>query len=117
MFDVGCAGQEGHQMFGHTDRSHARAAAAVRDAKCFVQIQVTNIRAIIAGTTEPDLRIHVRAVHVNLAAMGMNDVADFTDSRLEHAMGGRISHHQRREIARVLVCFGAQIGEIDVAVF
>jgi hypothetical protein len=32
-------------MFGHTDRSHTRAAAAVWDAKRFVQIQMTNVGA------------------------------------------------------------------------
>ena len=73
-------------MFGHTDRSHTRAAAAVWDAKRLVQIQMTNISAIIAGATKADLRIQVCAVHVNLAAVGVNDVANFANGRLEHAM-------------------------------
>jgi hypothetical protein len=86
MFDVGSAGQEGHEMFGYTDRSYTRAAAAVWDAKRLVQIQMTNIGAVIAGATKTDLRIHVCAVHVNLAAMRVNDVANFANRRLEYAV-------------------------------
>ena len=73
-------------MVGYTDRSYTWAAAAVRDAKRFVQIQMTNIGAVIAGATKTDLRIQVCAVHVNLAAMRVNDIANFANRRLEHAM-------------------------------
>src|SRR5204863_7525211 len=74
------------EMFGHADRSNTRAAAAVRDAKCFVQIQMANVRAVISRATKTDLRIHVRAVHVNLSAVRVHDVADFTDRWLENAV-------------------------------
>ena len=69
-------------MLGDADRPHARAAAAVRNAECLVQIEMANIRADVAGAAEADLRIHVRAIHVNLAAVGMNDLANFADGRL-----------------------------------
>ena len=39
------AGKKRHEMFGNTDRSDAGAAAAVRNAKRLVQIQMANIRA------------------------------------------------------------------------
>ena len=47
------AGQKLDEMFGYTDRSDSRAAAAVWDAKRLVQIQMTNIGAVIAGATKP----------------------------------------------------------------
>ena len=104
-------------MLRDADRSHARAAAAVRNAKRLVQIEMTNIRADVARPAEADLRIHVRAVHVNLAAMRVHDFANFADGRFENAVRGRIGHHERAEIILVLIRFGAQIGEIDVAIF
>ena len=73
-------------MFRHTDRPHTRPAAAVRDAKGLVQIQMTNVGAVIARTTKTDLRIHVCPVHVNLAAMRMNDLANFANRRFKHAV-------------------------------
>ena len=73
-------------MLGHADRSHTRAAAPVWDAKRLVQIQMTDIGAIIAGAAKADLRIQVCAVHVNLAAMRVHDVADFPNGWFEYAV-------------------------------
>ena len=73
-------------MLCHADRSDARTSAAVRDAKRFVQIQVANIGAVIAGTAKTYLRIQIRAIHVDLAAMCVNDVANFANRRLEYAV-------------------------------
>ena len=89
-------------MFRHADRAHARTAAAVRNAKSFVQIEMANIRADIARPAKTDLRVHVRAVHVNLAAVRVDDLANFADGRFENAVRGRIGHHQRGQIARML---------------
>ena len=88
--------QKFDEMFGNADRPHARAAAAVRNAERFVQIQMANIRADIAGAAKADLRIHVRAVHVNLAAVCMNDFANLSDAFLENAVRGGIGDHQTR---------------------
>ena len=85
-------------MLRHADRPHARPAAAVRNAEGLVQIQMADIRADIAGPVKPDLRIHVRAVHVNLPAVLVDDLADLLDRFFEHAMRGRISDHQHGEI-------------------
>ena len=79
----------------HADRSHARAAAAVRNAESLVQIQMANIRADVARPAKADLRVHVRAVHVNLAAVRVHDLANLADGRFENAVRGRIGHHQR----------------------
>src|SRR2546428_436977 len=71
--------QTWREMFRHADRSNASPPAAVRNAESFVQIQMANIRADVAGPAKADLRVHVCAIHVNLTAMRMNDLADFPD--------------------------------------
>src|ERR1043166_8520602 len=56
-------------MFGDADRPDAGTAATVRNAERFVQIQMANVRAVIPRAAQAALRVHVRAVHVNLPAM------------------------------------------------
>ena len=78
---------------------------------------MANVGTVIARTAKAALCVHVRAVHVNLPAMVMYDLADFADGRLEHAMRARVRHHQRGEITRVRVRFSSEIGQIDIAIF
>ena len=80
------AGQKFHEMFRHANRPDARAAAAVRNAKRLVQIQMADVRADEAGRVKADLRVHVRAVHVDLAAVRVDDFANLADGFLEHAV-------------------------------
>ncbi len=61
------------------DRAHARPAAAMRNAESLVQIEMADIGTVVARPRKSDLRIHVGAVHVNLSAMVMHDVADLAD--------------------------------------
>jgi len=80
-----------------TDRTHAR-SAHVRNAKCFVQIQVANVRAVIAGATKTALRVHV-APSCRPAAVRMHEV------QISRMVGSNTpcvkdTYHQRREIAR-----------------
>ena len=63
------AGQERREVRRHADRPHARSAAAVRNRKRLVQVQVADVGADRRRTREPDLRVHVRAVHVDLTAV------------------------------------------------
>ena len=74
-------GQVRRQVRGHADRSHARAAAAVRDRERLVQVQVADVGADRRRARQPDLRVHVRAVHVDLAAVLVDDGADLADAR------------------------------------
>ena len=90
--------QERRQMRLDADRPHARAAAAMRNAERLVQIEMADIGAVIAGPRQPDLRIHVGAVEIDLSAMAVDDVADLADVLLEHAMGRGIGDHDRREV-------------------
>ena len=63
-------------MLRDADRAHARAAAAVRDAERLVQVEVADVGADVARPAEPDHRVHVRAVHVDLPAVLVDDRAD-----------------------------------------
>src|ERR1700694_5913052 len=104
-------------MFRDADGTDARAAATVGDAEGFVKIEMANIGAHVAGTAEADLRVHIRAVHVNLAAVRVNDVANLADGGFENTVRGRVGDHEHGEIVFVRVGFRAEIGEIDVAIF
>src|ERR1700682_496807 len=64
--DLGKSGKKGHKMLRDTDRTNSGSSAAVGNAECLVKIEMANIGAHVAGTTEADLGVHVRAVHVNL---------------------------------------------------
>src|SRR3954464_7343150 len=104
-------------MFGDADGPDAGAAAAVGDAESFVEVEMANIGTDVAGTAKPDLGVHVRAVHVNLATVRVNDLANLADRGFENAVGGRVGDHERGQVVLVGVGLGAEIGEIDVAIF
>src|SRR5256885_12876180 len=80
------AGKKIDEMFGHTNRSHTWAATTVRDAERFVEVQMANVRAHVGGPAKADLRVEVCAVHINLAAVGVDDLADFFDGFFEYAV-------------------------------
>ena len=110
------AGQEARQMRGDRDRADARSAAAVRNAEGLVQVQMRDVGAEFAGRGQPDQRVHVGAVDVDLAAVGVHDLADLPDAGLEHAVRRRIGDHDRGQIGAMRCGLGLEVGEIDVAV-
>ena len=103
-------------MRARRHRSDARAAAAVRDAERFVQVQVADVAAELPRPGQPDQRVEVGAVDVHLPARVMNGGADLGDIVLVHAVRGRIGDHQRRQPLGVFADLGAQIVEVDIAV-
>ncbi len=80
-----------------------------------MQVQVRNVAAELARRAEADHRVHVGAVDVHLAAVVVNDPADFADAFFEHAVGRRVGDHQRGEVFAVLDGFGTQVFDVDVA--
>ncbi len=110
-------GQVRREMRGHANGPHAGTAAAVRDAERLVQVQVADVGADRRRTRQPDLRVHVGAVHVHLSAVVMDDGADVLNALLENPVGGRIGDHQRREPTVVLCGFRAQILDVDASLF
>jgi hypothetical protein len=108
------ARQEGREVRGDRDRAHSGPAAAVRDAEGLVQVQVTHVGADRRRLREPELRVHVRAVHVHLSARFVHDLAELADLFLEDAVGRRVGEHQRTERVLVLRRARAQVGDVDV---
>ncbi len=107
---------EWQEVRRHSDRTHPGPAAAMRNAECLVQIQMADIRADFARRREPDLRVHVRAVHVDLPAARMDQRANIDDGFLENAVRAGIGHHQRCELILVFISLRGQVGHVDVAV-
>ena len=80
-------------MLFHPDRPHAGPAAAMRNAKGLVQVDVADIGAVVAGAGESNLRIEVCAVEINLAAVMMHDLTNSANFGFEHAVSRWISDH------------------------
>jgi hypothetical protein len=114
--DHGVAGQERCQMFGDADRTHARSAAAMRNRKSLVQVQMADIRTDVSRAGQADLRVHVGTIHVNLAAIGVDDAGDFVDAFFIDTVGARVGDHQTGKVVLVLLGFLAQVGHVDIAV-
>ncbi|KUI56020.1 hypothetical protein VP1G_10792 [Cytospora mali] len=77
-----------HEVLLDTDGSDAGTTAAVGNAEGLVQVEMAHVCADLAGRAQPDLGVHVRAVHVDLSAMTVDDLAHPLDSRLKYAKGG-----------------------------
>src|SRR3954468_18402239 len=107
--------EERREMRSYADRAHARAAAAMRNAEGLVQIEMADIGAVIAGPRQADLRIHVGAVEIDLAAMAMDDTADVTNVLLEHAVRRGIGDHDGRKLLRMPFGLGLEVTHVDVA--
>ena len=77
---------------------------------------MADVAAELPRPGQPDQRVEVGAVDVDLAARVVHGRADVGDVVLVHAVGGRVGDHQRRKPLGMLADFGAQIVEVDVAV-
>jgi len=86
------------------------------DAEGFVQVEGGRHprRCRRGGTGRP--AHHVRAVHVHLPAVGVDDFADLLHVLLEHAMRGGVSEHQAGEVALVILRLGFEIRQLDAAI-
>ena len=79
------------------------------------EVEVAHVGAKVAGTRDAHHRVHVRAVHVHLAAILVHDGRDLLDARLEHAcVDGYVTI--ARERRRMLLRLRAQVVDVDVAV-
>ena len=104
-------------MGGDADRPHARPSASVRDAERLMEVEVAHVDAEIAGPTQPDLRVHIRAVHIHLPPGGVHDFADPPHPFLKDPVGGWVSHHHGGEVGVVLSGLGLEIGKVHVPLF
>ena len=94
-------------MRSNADRSHSWSAAAVWNTECLVQIEMANVCANLARSHESNERIEIRSVHIDLAAVLMNNLAEFANAFFENAVRAGIGDHTRRQILRMLMCLGA----------
>ena len=97
------------------NRPHTWATAAVRDAEGLVQVHVRHVGTDIRRTGQCHLGIQVGAVHIHLATILVNDVADLANALFIHAVGGGVGNHQAGQIGRVVFGFLAEIVDIHVA--
>ena len=110
-------GKERRKVSTTTNGTHARSAAAMGNAESLVKVHVRDVGAKFAGPADPNHGIEIGTVHVNLAAVLMNDLADLRDRRLEHTVGGRVGDHRCRKTVFVRLRLGTQILDIDIAAF
>ncbi len=109
------ARQESCQMRADRDRPHPGTTAPVRNAERLVQIEMRYVGAELAGRGESHQGIEVRAIHIDLPAMRVHDLANFADAGLEDAVRRRIRNHDRGQIVAMRLGLGAKIGEIHIA--
>ena len=100
-------------MLSDSDRAHARAAATVRDAERLMQVQVGNVAAELARLSQPDHRVHVRAIDINLAAGLVDRVAHLNHLRVKHAVGGRVGDHDRGDLTLIRFDLRGKIALVD----
>ena len=58
----------------------------MRDTKCLVQVEVRDVGTKLARRGQPDERVEVRAVEIDLSAMIVHRRADVRDVRFVHAV-------------------------------
>ena len=99
----------------HADRAHSGPAAAVRNAEGLVQIQVAHVEADVARPHQTHHGIHVGAIHIDLTAVCVDQRADVAHALFEHAVRGRVGHHQRGQTVGMLRDLRPEVGHVDVA--
>ena len=76
------------------------------------RFKVHYVDAEIAGANFADERIHVCAIHVKQATLGVKNVGNLVDFLLEHAKSIRIREHERGDI---FIHLRFQRGDVDHA--
>ena len=88
----------------------------MRNGKRLVQVDVRDICANLGRPTDPHQRVEVGTIHVNLSAMVVNDLADISDTLLEHTMGGWVGNHERGEFFLAGCRLIPEIVEVDISI-
>src|SRR5262245_30276448 len=101
-------------MRGDRNGPHPWPAATVRNAKSLVEIEMAHVGTEFAWSAKSNLRIEIRAVHVDLTTVLMDDLACLDDLRFEDAVGGGVGHHQGRESIAIFVRPFFEIVHVDV---
>ncbi|VUC29849.1 unnamed protein product [Clonostachys rosea] len=107
--------EEGGEVAADADGTDSRAAAAVGDAEGLVEVEVADVGADVTGAAEADLGVHVGAIHVDLAAVLVDDAADLLDLWLEDAKRAGVGDHDGGDVLGVLLALGLEVGDVEVA--
>lgn len=109
-------GEEGREVRLDANGPHAGPAAPVGDAEGLVEVEVAHVRPDVPGGREAHLGVHVGPVHVHLAPVVVDDLADAVHALLVHPERRGIRHHERGQVVLVLLGAGLELLEVDVAV-
>src|SRR5205807_3632010 len=77
------------------DRTGPGTTAAVWRRERLVQIEVHDVDTEVARPNLADQGVHVGAVHIEQAALGVQNLGDFVDLLLEDAQRVRVGEHER----------------------
>src|SRR5947209_16912109 len=101
------AGQERYQVFFDADGACTGAAAAMRSAACFMQVEMHYVEAHIARAGDAKYGIGIRAVVVELAASLVYHRSDLKDIAIEESQRVGVGHHDGGDIRGIGVeqCF------------
>ncbi len=72
-----------------------------------------HVHAKVAGPRHPCQRVHVRAVHIEQRALGMQNLGNFRNPLLENSQRRGIGDHQRRNVCGHLL---AEFFDVNLAV-
>ena len=65
----------------------------MRNAKSFMQVEVTDIRAEFARLSDCDESIEICTVYIHLTTALMNNLTDLTDGSFKNTMSRWVCHH------------------------
>src|SRR5699024_6969659 len=88
------SGKKGSQFSGTSDRPNARPTAAVRNTKCFVKVQMANIRPNFSRISQPDLCIQISPIQIYQSSIFVDYVAYFFNFLLKNAVSRGIGYHE-----------------------
>ena len=82
--------------------------------KVLWEVEVAYVGAELAGIDESDLSVEVGSIEVDLAAIGVDDLADLADLFFVDAVGGRVGDHYGGENVGIFRSFFAKVVDVDV---
>src|SRR6266498_1159168 len=80
-------------MRSHTNGTHTRSAATVRDGEGLVQVEVHQVKAQITWPDDAKQRVEIRAITVHQATAPVYQLNDLFDVLIEETERVRVSQH------------------------
>mmetsp|Transcript_23783 Transcript_23783/g.40563 ORF Transcript_23783/g.40563 Transcript_23783/m.40563 type:complete len:273 (-) Transcript_23783:332-1150(-) len=108
--------KEGCKMGSNANGSNTRSSTAVRDAECFVQVEMAHVGTDETRTSQTNLSIHVGTVHVHLPTGIVHHIDDLNNLLLEHTKGRWVSDHEGCNIFSVFLNFGSEVVNVNVSI-